>query len=120
MIYKKNPLPNFPLSQRNALRPIDDLLLRYLNEQDLNLAEIFKNGVSFSDNLDGESITFTSSGTPDDENTIAHSLGRIPSGFIITNIDKAALIYKGTTGWDEDNIYLKVNVATVAVTILVF
>lgn len=66
----------------------------------------------------GAVLTLTTSGTPDAENTKAHTLGRTPLGYIVLSQDKAASIYKGTTAWDATNIYLKATVASVALRIL--
>jgi len=73
------------------------------------------------ENLSGFFQLFTTSATPDAENTIAHGLGSIPVGFLIMYQDKAGSLYQGpTTGtnWDATNIYLKSDVASV--TFLIF
>lgn len=69
------------------------------------------------ENIAGEFQQFTTSATPDAENTIAHTLGAIPVGVIILWQDKAGSLYQGpTTGtsWTSTNIYLKCTVASVA------
>ena len=81
---------------------------------------ILNRGIKFEDNVDCRLIEFTSSGTPDAENTVAHSLGKVPTGYIVYSVDKAGVVYKGSTTWTTTNIYLKVNVASVAVKIIVF
>lgn len=70
--------------------------------------------------LDSKTITFTSSATADAENTIAHTLEKVPTNFIKVNQNKASSVYKGTTAWTKDNIYLKVNVASTEVAVLIF
>lgn len=85
-----------------------------------NVVTILNRGIAFDDNVDCRDCQFTSSGTPDAENTVAHTLGKVPTGFIVYSINKGAVVYKGTTAWTSTNIYLKVNVATVAVKIKVF
>jgi hypothetical protein len=65
-------------------------------------------------------IIYTSNGTPDTQDTVAHQLGRTPTGFLVINRDKAGVVYKGASAWTSSNIYLKCNVASVAVTMLVF
>jgi hypothetical protein len=71
-------------------------------------------------NFNGQWITFTSSGTPDAENTIAHKLDRKPTGYLVGQRDKAGVLYNGTTAWTSTNIYLKCDVATVAFRIMVW
>lgn len=68
------------------------------------------------ENMAGEFQQFTTSGTPNAENTIAHTIGAIPVGYIIVWQDKAGTLYQGpTTGtaWTSTNIYLKCSVASV-------
>lgn len=68
------------------------------------------------ENISGEFQLFTTSGTPDAENTIAHTLGAIPIGYILCGQDKAGSLYQlaGTgTAWTSSNLYLKCSVATV-------
>lgn len=120
MIYEKKQLPNLPPLQRGELREFDNLILRYLNELDQNLDVVLNHGINPTDNFEGQFITFTSDGTPDAENSVAHTLGKIPSGFFVTAKDKAGDVYSGSTANTDSLIYLKVNVATVAVTIFVF
>ncbi len=71
-------------------------------------------------NIDGMWIVYTSNGTADTEDTIAHELGRLPVGMFVGLPDKAAVVYAGTTTWTLSNIYLRASVATVLVNILVF
>lgn len=73
------------------------------------------------ENISGQFQQFTTSATPDAENTIAHTVGSVPVGYIILGQDKAGSLYQlaGTgTAWTSSNIYLKCNVASV--TFLVF
>jgi hypothetical protein len=73
------------------------------------------------ENMNGRFQLFTTSATPDAENTVAHEMGSIPVGFLVIHQDKAGSLYQGpTTGtnWDATNAYLKCEVASV--TFLVF
>lgn len=78
----------------------------------------FGNGVdgNLGENVDGIWQVFTTSGTPDAENTVPHGLGIIPRALINCGQDKAGSLYQLlTTGtnWDTTNIYLKCDVASV-------
>lgn len=84
------------------------------------LVAILNRGISFSDNVDCVIITTTTSATPDAENTIAHTLGKVPSGYIVYSQNKAGSLYLGTTSWSNANIYLKSNIASVIFKIIVF
>jgi hypothetical protein len=101
--------PNF---KRELLTALGDVLKK--------LESILNRGITFSDNVDCKLVSFTSSGTPDAENTVAHGIGKVPTGYIVYSQDKAASLYKGSTAWTATNIYLKCNVATVIVKIVVF
>lgn len=67
-----------------------------------------------------ERATVTTPATPDTEYEVMHGLGVIPSGFIVIDKDKAADTYRSGTAWTDEKIYLKTNVATATLTILVF
>jgi len=64
--------------------------------------------------------TVTTPGTPDTEFAVPHGLGVIPSGFLVIDKDKAGDTYRGATTWSTEQIYLKTDVATVTLTLLVF
>lgn len=95
-------------------------LLTLLSDQHLSLDALLGKGLIPADNFDWQKITFTSNATPDTEDTVAHTLKRIPEGFIVINKDKAADVYDSGTPWTEDEIYLKTDVASAALTIYVF
>lgn len=68
------------------------------------------------ENIAGEFQQFTTSATPDAENTIAHTIGSVPVGYFIVWQDKAGGLYQGPstgTAWTSSNIYLKCDVASV-------
>lgn len=73
------------------------------------------------ENIDGVFLVFTSLGA-DAQNTIAHSLDRVPSGYIVVSQNKAGSLYHALTdtAWTSSNIYLKSSVATVIYTIFIF
>lgn len=66
-------------------------------------------------NIEGQWQTYTSSVTPDFEDTIGHTIGSVPLGYIVISQDKAGSAYKSSTGtaWTSTNIYLKCSVASV-------
>lgn len=72
-------------------------------------------------NIDGMFVTFTTSATPDAENTVTHNLGRIPVGYIVTDSNKAGVVYSSSKGsWTAATMRVKCNVASTTVTLLVF
>lgn len=118
------------ISNRQLIDVTDIEKIRaYLSDldKDVKNLELFTQGrVSFGtgtdgergQNISGEFQEFTSSATPDAENTIAHTIGSIPIGYIIMHQDKAGHLYgdpSGTnvTAWTSNNIYVKSDVASV-------
>lgn len=78
----------------------------------------FGTGVSGIDgmNIEGTWRTYTSNATPNTEDTISHTVGSIPLGYIVVSQDKAGSIFQqaGTgTAWTSTNIYVKCSVASV-------
>ena len=112
----------------NEKRPQQEQI-RDLQTQIDKLFICLQGRVSFGtgvDGVDGQNIAgqfqqFTTSGTPDAENTIGHTVGSIPLGYIILWQDKAGSLYQGPstgTAWTSTNLYLKCSVASV--TFLIF
>lgn len=67
-----------------------------------------------------ESVEVSDTGNADTEFTVTHHLGRTPTGFIVTNTDKAAQVYDSGTAWTSTSVYLKSATANCAVTVTVF
>ena len=84
------------------------------------LVQIFKNGILFSDNLSAYIGDLTTSGTPGVESVIAHGLKRVPTGYIVIGKDKTGDIFNGASAWTSSNIYIKSNVASLTIKIMIF
>lgn len=69
------------------------------------------------ENMSGQWQVVADTGNADTEFTVAHTIGAVPIGFLVTNIDKGAVIYDSGTAWTSTNIYLKSTVANTAVTL---
>lgn len=113
--------PVFPAiftAAQEYLRQFDRDLITALGNWSLNIKGILDKGISVDDNLDCDVIEFTSNAVAGTEDTIAHSLGKVPHHYIVTSVDKAAVIYRGTTAFTSTNVYLKSSVATTAVKII--
>lgn len=116
MIYKKGQLPNL---EKSELSKFDDLILRYLNDQDQSLDATLNNGLRLDENFDGVFVTYTSNGVADTEDTVAHTLGKVPVGFIVTDIDKGGVVYR-SSALTSANLLLKCSAVSATVTIFVF
>lgn len=95
-------------------------LQRRFEEYDRNQDAILNRGIRFEDNVDSVYVEFTSNAAPNTQDTVAHTLGKVPTGFLVVNKDKAGDVYAGGTTWTKNNLYLKTSVASVALKILVF
>lgn len=98
---------------------ISDLVTMLRSLMD-NLAALFDKGISLVNNADTATVFFTSNGSPDTEDAVAHNLRRAPVGYIVTSIDKAAEVYLSGTAANATTLYLKTSTASVAVKLLVF
>ena len=81
---------------------------------------ILNKGLLFSDNFDAYIGTLTTDATPGTETAIAHGLKRTPSGYLVISRDKNGVIYNGATAWDATNIYVRSNVASVTIKVIIF
>lgn len=95
-------------------------LLSMLNDVMGNLSAIFDRGISFDANIDAVSVSFTSNVAPNTEDTVAHALGRVPVGFIVTSLDRAATVYAGGTAFTSTQLFLRTSVASAVVRLIVF
>ena len=82
----------------NTLEDISKALSLLSHEIDKQLS----NGLTFTNNMDMVAFTVADSGNADTAIPIAHGLGRAPIGFIVTNRDKAGVVY--TSGSSLGNI----------------
>jgi len=69
------------------------------------------------ENIQGEFQVYTSNGSANTEDTIAHTLGSVPIGYIVLKQDKASSVYTGTTAWSDSNIYLRQTGTSVTTTL---
>ena len=90
-----------------------------------NITLALQGNIRFGDAVDGETgenisgvwATYTSNAVADTEDAVSHSLGAIPTGFLVTNIDKGGVVYDSGTSWTDTTIYLKCSVASASVTL---
>jgi hypothetical protein len=107
----------------NQNQPIEDQIT-ILQLQINKLYACLEGRVSFgtgvtgtqSGNLEGEWRTYTSNATPNTEDTLPHTIGSVPLGYLVVNQNKSGNIY-GTptlgTAWTASSIFLKCDVASV-------
>ena len=106
-------------------KPDDKNIFEKNLEQELysystELAQIINKGLKFSDNFNAEIVSLSDSGNANSENEIAHTLKRVPTGYLVLKVNAAGIVYDSGTAWTDTKIYLKCNAANCAITILVF
>jgi len=69
------------------------------------------------ENIHGEFQVFTSNAIPDTSDSITHTLGSVPVGFFIVNINKGAVVYDSGVAWTASTISLKTTVASTLITL---
>lgn len=84
------------------------------------LASIINRGLNFSDNFNCLTVVVADTGAANTEFTVAHSLKRIPTGYLVIRRDKAGVVYDSGTAFTVSNIYLKCSTANTAITVIVF
>lgn len=104
------------LPESNYDKSLDQELRDYVT----NLANLLNKGLRFSDNFDMNILTVSDSGTANTEFTVAHTLKRVPIGYLPIKQSIAGSIYLGSSSWTATNIYLKCSTGNNALTLLVF
>lgn len=122
MIVLPEPIPIAPEDPNASFLYDNQLRTLLLAAQNLSLTQR-AGAVQNNDkagNLSAVYVVFTSNGTANTEDTITHTLGRIPIGYIPVKQDKSAVLYSSGTTDTSTIIYLKTSVATVTWTVLLF
>lgn len=97
-------------------KSLEEELVRYTQ----NLARILNKGLTFADNHNLQTQSVTTHAVAGTETAVAHTLGRIPTDFLVGSQDKAGTIYKGTTAWTATTIYIRGSVASITANIYIF
>lgn len=84
-----------------------------------DLASLLNGGVRLDENCHVALVTVADTGLADTEFEVAHTLRRIPTGFIVINRDAACIVYDSGTAWTATTIYLKCNTASANIKVLV-
>ena len=112
------------LRQRlNTIAPTNDFeksLEVELQNYVKDLANLLNGGVKFSDNFNANLITVSDTGVADTTFVVTHNLKRVPIGYMPFYLNKAGVVYDAGTPWTASAIYLKCNVASTLVKLLIF
>lgn len=119
MIFRRITLPS-PYQPSGKLRVFDENLVKSLEALTNTLTAMFDKGVNVNDNMDVEILTVTTDATPDTESSHAHTLKRVPTGYLVASKDKAGIIYDGSTTNTTTTLYLRSDTASVTAKVIVF
>ena len=104
--------PDEPGYQQGLERVIDDHMKK--------IREILNKGLLFADNFDAYIATVLTDATQGVETAITHGLKRTPTGFLVFEKDKAAHVYTGSTAKNATTYYIRSDIASVTVTLMIF
>ena len=113
--------PTFPMLFKGTpedLVRFDRELLMTLGLWSQMLKGILNKGISLKDNIDATVASFVSNATPDTEDAVPHDLGKVPLHFIVSSLDKAAIVYCGSTPFTDTHVYMKTSAASAAVQLI--
>lgn len=91
-----------------------------LQSYSMEVSQMLNKGLKFSDNFNAEIKSVADSGNANTEFSVAHTLKRTPSGFIIFRINKAGVVYDSGGTWSDTALLLKCSAANCAITLMVF
>jgi len=77
-------------------------------------------GTGWVGKLDAVYLAATTNAVVDTETGFAHTLGRVPAGYIVVKRAGGGVVYNGTTAWTATMIYLKCTTVANVVTLIVF
>lgn len=97
----------------------DKVLEQALLNYTVALSGLLNGGLKFEDNFNCQIVDVADTGAANTLFAVAHTLKRVPIGFLVANVNKAGIIYDSGTAWTETNIYLKCSVANAAVKLIV-
>lgn len=119
--------PNMIIQQTSTLNATNAVLVNSNVQQQnqfssvitdiTNIRNALNGNITFNDNMSGVFVTFTTS-TANASNSVTHTLGSIPIGFIVTNINVGGVVYAPSTlNWTATQIQLYCSAANATITV---
>lgn len=118
--FKNTVLPAIFTKYYREVSKVEQDILRSLTDVFASIESILNSGIKFQDNVDCKLKSVASHGTPGTEFSLAHTLGKVPVGYIVYGQSAAGSIFDGTTANTATTIYFKSDVATVTFKLIVF
>ena len=72
------------------------------------------------ENIEGEFQVVADTGTANTEFAVAHTLNKVPNGYIVVKNNKNGVVYDGTTANSATNLYLRHGAANSSITVFIF
>lgn len=113
-------LPGIFTVEGAELRQFDRDLMSSIGGWAAGIKAILDKGISVDDNLDAERVSVVTHVTPGTEFSVAHGLGKVPTGYIVHGQTAAGSIYDGASSNTKTALYLKSNVSAATFRIIVF
>ena len=101
----------------STFKTVQDLA-RYITIAIGEIVNAINGQISFQDNISGNFVTFTFTGA---SQTVGqqHNLGRVPTGYIVSQRSTGVEVFDGTTGNTSDTLYLQ-STGAGSITVFVF
>jgi hypothetical protein len=116
-IQKKSTLPDPKRTDiQDVARNIDSDITAVFQAVNGNLRFGSSGSGTNGENIAGQWVTFSTT-TANTEVAVTHSMGAIPVGFIVTNINVGGVVYTSGTAWTTTKVYFKCSAATATITI---
>lgn len=101
---------------KNVNTDLNNIFL--LDQGQVRFGNATANGsLSPCENISGQFYIYTTNAAPDTTDTIFHTLGATPQGYIVIRNNKSGVIYDAGTTWTPNQIYLKCSAASMLVTL---
>ena len=90
--------------QIQTVRDIEDLR-RFVDQGMKNISQLVTKNVNFTDNIQCTIVPCVTLGTT--EIAVPHTLGTVPFGYLVLSRGSTAVVYDGSSAWNDKNIYLR-------------
>jgi len=107
------------LPEVNFNKPFEGGLAKELLNYSFSLSELLNGGLKFTENFNCESHAVADTGAANTEFAVAHTLKRVPTGYLVIKNSTTGAVYDGATTWTTTNIYLRCSIANANITVII-
>lgn len=120
MDFPRLDVPPLYSSVYGKIRKYDEDLAKMIQALVGNLSRMFDGSISVSENLDSEIVSVTSDPIADTQFAVAHTLKRVPVGYVIVSRDQGGIVYDSGTAFTATQIFLKCTTTSTVLKVLIF